>query len=165
MPNIKNLLLLGAAAVLGFTGCETYHHNTAGERSEGRKVDDRRIAAEIRSELRREPVYKFNDVDVRTFNGVVQLSGFVNTEDQKRCAADIAQRVEGVSQVQNAISLKPEVPTPTGRYGGNASSSYGTSGANTSYGTYGTNAPSYGTYRTNAPSYETNGTNAPSYRQ
>jgi hyperosmotically inducible protein len=83
-------------------------------------VDDHKITAQIKSDLNHEPTYKFNDVDVKTFNGVVQLSGFVNTEDQKRRAAEIAQSVPGVAQVQNAISLKAEAPpSPTG-------SSYGT---------------------------------------
>jgi len=126
MPNIKKLLLLGAATVVGLTGCQTYHSRATSERSEGRMVDDHRITAAVKSELRREPVYKFNDVDVKTFNGVVQLSGFVNSEDQKRRAAEIAQRVDGVAQVQNAIALKPETPSPTGRTGNNAPTYSGT---------------------------------------
>jgi osmotically-inducible protein OsmY len=125
MRSFKTCLLLGAAAVLGLTGCESYHNRGSGDRSEGRMVDDHRITAQIKSDLNHEPVYKFNDVDVKTFNGVVQLSGFVNSEDQKRRAAEIAQSVPGVAQVQNAISLKREfAPSPTGT-------------------TYGTNNPSY----------------------
>jgi hyperosmotically inducible protein len=115
MRNLKKLVLLGTLAVVGFTGCETSHHRT-GDRTEGRLVDDHLITSRVKSELNREPVYKFDDIDVKTFNGVVQLSGFVTTEDQKRKAAEIAQHVDGVIEVQNAISLKPQVPTPTGRY-------------------------------------------------
>ena len=126
MRSFKTYLLLGAAAaVLGLTGCESSYNHASADRSEGRKVDDHRITAQIKSDLNHEPVYKFNDVDVKTFNGVVQLSGFVSTEDQKRRAAEIAQTVPGVAQVQNAISLKSEpAPSPTGT-------------------TYGTNNPSY----------------------
>ena len=116
MQNLKTYLLVGAAAaVLGFTGCASYQSRDTGERSEGRRVDDSRITAQIKSDLNHEPVFKFNEVDVKTFNGVVQLSGFVNSEDQKRRAGEIAQGVGGVTQVQNAISLKPETPSPTGR--------------------------------------------------
>src|SRR6478672_676105 len=116
MRSFKTCLLLGAAAVLGLTGCESYHNHGSGDRTEGRKVDDHRITAQVKSDLKHEPVYKFNDVDVKTFNGVVQLSGFVNTEDQRRRAAEIAQSVQGAGQVQNAISLKSEPPpSPTGR--------------------------------------------------
>src|SRR5881628_586297 len=104
MRNLKTCLLVGAAAIVGFTGCESYSTRESGDRTEGRKVDDHRITSQVRSELNREPVYKFNDVDVKTFNGVVQLSGFVTSDEQKRRAAEIAQSIPGVMQVQNAIS-------------------------------------------------------------
>ena len=127
MRNLKYSVLLAMVSMVGFTACQNMQRNDG--RSEGRAVDDRRIASQIKHELAREPVYKFNGVDVKAFNGVVQLSGFVNTEDQKRKAEEIAQRVNGVTQVENGISLKPESPTPTGR-------SYQSN-------TYQTNTPSY----------------------
>jgi hyperosmotically inducible protein len=77
-------------------------------------VDDSRITADVQKDLKFEPVYKFSDVDVKTFNGVVQLSGFVTTDEQKRRAGEIAQQAPGVSQVVNSITLKPQI-TPTGR--------------------------------------------------
>ena len=109
--------LTAAIAVAALSGCESWWHGgqQRGERSEGRMVDDNRITHTVKSDLRNEPVYKFTDVDVKTFDGVVQLSGFVNTEEQKRRAAELAQRVPGVAQVVNNITLKPETPTPTGR--------------------------------------------------
>src|SRR5690242_19069378 len=118
MRNFKHLILVtGASAVValgGLTGCESWDHRTS-ERSEGRMVDDHKISSEVRRDLVNEPVYKFNDVDVKTFNGVVQLSGFVNSEDQKRRAAEIAQQIPGVTQVVNNITLKPTGYAPTGR--------------------------------------------------
>jgi osmotically-inducible protein OsmY len=117
MRNLKKLTVISslsaAVAVLGLSGCETHKDS---ERTEGRVVDDSRITHNIQSDLRNEPVFKFNEVDVKTFNGVVQLSGFVNTEDQKQRAAELAQRTAGVTQVVNGITLKPmTAPTPTGR--------------------------------------------------
>src|SRR5580765_8285152 len=100
MINFKNLLVsvAGAAAVVvGFAGCEGSGHH--GDRTAGREVDDHRITADVRDKLRDEPVFKFGDVDVRTFNGVVQLSGFVNTEEQKQRAAEVAQQVPQVAEV------------------------------------------------------------------
>ena len=117
MRNFKNLFISSlslAVAVAGLTGCESSgnHH----ERSAGREVDDHKITEEVKEKLKDEPVYKFSDVSVRTFNGVVQLSGFVNTEDQKRRAAEAAQEVPMVAEVVNGITLKPQIPsTPTGR--------------------------------------------------
>jgi osmotically-inducible protein OsmY len=116
MKKLKTYALLasfaGALAIGGLTGCET----TKDERSAGRAIDDEEINHNVKEGLRDEVVYKFNDVDVRTFGGVVQLSGFVNTEEQKQRAGEIAQETKGVAQVVNNITLKPQIPTtPTGR--------------------------------------------------
>ena len=120
MQNLKRLAVitsLGAAvAVLGLSGCESWGHRSSDERTAGRVVDDAHITHTVQSGLRNEPVYKFSDVDVKTYGGVVQLNGFVNTEEQKRRAAEIAQQTPGVNQVLNNLTLKTTaVPTPTGR--------------------------------------------------
>ncbi len=110
--------VLGATvAATALTGCSMLQPKDS-ERSAGRVVDDRRITSQVKNELSREPVYKFSDVDVKTFDGVVQLSGFVNTDDQKQRAGQIAQNTPGVSRVVNSITLKPTEPTPTGRPAG-----------------------------------------------
>ncbi len=118
MRNFKSLLVSGlsaAVAVIGLSGCESWGHRHD-ERTAGREVDDHKITAEVRDKLKEEPVFKFSDVDVRTFNGVVQLSGFVNSDEQKRRAAEVAQEVPMVAEVVNSIALKPQIPaTPTGR--------------------------------------------------
>ena len=118
MKTFQTLLLYGALSATltlgGLAGCSTWGHDD--ERSTGRAADDEKIEDQVKNHLRHEPVYKFNDVDVKTFNGVVQLNGFVNTEDQKRRAGELAEQVPGVAQVVNNISLKAQVPsTATGR--------------------------------------------------
>jgi hypothetical protein len=105
------LLGITAAVALTVTGCVTQGDDN---RTAGRVVDDNAITRNIESNLRGEPVFKFGDVDVKTYSGVVQLSGFVTTDEQKRRAAEIAQNVPGVNQVVNAITLKPQL-SPTGR--------------------------------------------------
>jgi hyperosmotically inducible protein len=118
MKNFKKLVLTGgcgaAIALTTLTGCQTWGNHSS-DRTAGRVTDDKATTARVQRALQNEPVYKFSDVDVKTFNGAVQLSGFVTTEDQKRQAGTIAQQVEGVGQVINNITLKPGVPTPTGR--------------------------------------------------
>lgn len=112
MQHFKTGLLgIGAALALVVTGCATQGDDN---RTAGRVVDDNAITRDIASSLRSEPVYKFGDVDVKTYNGVVQLSGFVTTDEQKQRAAQIAQESPGVNQVVNALTLKPEL-SPTGR--------------------------------------------------
>jgi len=116
MQDKRKLTLFGAGLVLAATlvGCATTHHD---ERSEGRSIDDKNITAHVKEALDREPVYKFGGVDVNTFAGVVQLSGFVNIDEQKRRAQEIASRQEGVTQVVNSLALKPQM-TPTGQPAG-----------------------------------------------
>ena len=107
MLNLKKLVLVGGmSAMFALTGCEMLNHHS-GDRTAGRALDDKTITATVKHDLNREPVYKFGGVDVTTYNGTVQLSGFVDTEEQKRIAGDIARRAEGVTQVVNNISLKP----------------------------------------------------------
>jgi hypothetical protein len=73
------------------------------------------VKSKVEDALKDEPVYKFNDVRVSTYNGVVQLSGWANSEEQKARAAELASKVEGVHEVVNNITLKL---TPTGYPGG-----------------------------------------------
>jgi hyperosmotically inducible protein len=90
--------------VIGLTGCHTH-----GDRSEGRYRDDRKIASRVHKDLKDEPVYKYPDVHVAAYDGVVQLSGFVATEDQKNRASEVARRTEGVREVVNSLVIKPQV--------------------------------------------------------
>lgn len=119
MRNLKKLILLsGMSAVMALTGCEMLsRHNAESDRTAGRALDDKTVTASVRHDLDREPVYKFNSVDVKTFDGVVQLSGFVDSDQQKHRAEEVARHSEGVTQVVNNITLKPENNTmaPTGR--------------------------------------------------
>lgn len=83
-------------------------------RSSGRVLDDRMVKGRVKGALNDSPVYKFPHVDVTTYNGIVQLSGFVHREEQKAVAADMARQIEGVRDVINNISIIPHEPV----YGG-----------------------------------------------
>jgi hyperosmotically inducible periplasmic protein len=116
MLNLKKLILVtGTSAVIAvsaLTGCKS---SSSSDRTAGREMDDRAISDKVAQKLKNEPVYKFTEVDVRTFGGVVQLAGFVNSEDQKRRAGELAETIPGVTRVINNISMKPEGLTPTGK--------------------------------------------------
>jgi osmotically-inducible protein OsmY len=117
MLNLKKLVFVSgvsaAIAVMSLTGCSM--NDGSSDRTAGRQLDDKVITEKVEERLETEPVYKFSDVDVKTFAGVVQLSGFVNTEEQKRRAGELAQNIEGVARVVNNITLKPGSDlTPTG---------------------------------------------------
>ena len=119
MLNLKKIILMsGMTAVIALTGCKSESQSSSqfdalnrANEQEGRKVDDKTINAAIEHGLEQDPAYKFPEVDVRTFDGVVQLSGFANTEGQKQRASEIAQHQQGVTQVINSISLKPMAAT------------------------------------------------------
>ena len=97
------ILFLGALPLAGgLTGC-------AGDRytqSTGERIDDKGIASRVRKALSADTQYKYDDVNVVSFKGVLQLSGFVNSRDQKDRAGDIAKTVEGVKEIANKISVK-----------------------------------------------------------
>jgi hypothetical protein len=102
-------------------------------RSAGRALDDRLVASKVSSGLKDSPVYKFPQVHVSAYNGIVQLSGFVYSDQQKSEAAQVAKNVPGVAQVINNISvLPPEAigsthPPTTRTSGSDTNSTYRTS--------------------------------------
>jgi hyperosmotically inducible protein len=92
-----------ASGVTGLTGCS----GTRTERSTGESIDDTATTGRVKAALHKDVIYKYPDVEVHTFKGTTQLSGFVGTMEQKSKAASIARTVEGVKDVQNNISVKP----------------------------------------------------------
>ncbi len=102
--NFRRLAALGSAAgMLAVVGCaSTRYDRTAGE-----AMDDRRLERRVYNALGAQPVYKYEDVKVNTFRGVVQLSGFAATEAQRDAATEIAKRVRGVAEVENNILIAP----------------------------------------------------------
>lgn len=112
---IQILASIGSAVtLLVLTACQETLHPGSDERSAGRTLDDKHITENIHKSMEREPVYKLDGVHVNTFDGVVQLSGWVESEGQKMRAQQVAQNVPGVRQVVNGITLKPMMQ-PTGR--------------------------------------------------
>jgi len=70
-----------------------------------RIVSDTTLTTKVKAALIREKNLSAMDVNVETRNGVVQLSGFVDTADQQVRAAQVAQKVEGVKEVKNDLRL------------------------------------------------------------
>lgn len=97
------VLTLGAlTTVAGLTGCAGDRYT----RSTGEMIDDKAQSARVNLALSKDTEYKYSDVKVQTFKHTVQLSGFVNSRDQKNRAGEIAKRVEGIREVQNNITVK-----------------------------------------------------------
>jgi len=116
-------VLMVGTLVVGITGCSKDPY-----RSSGRVLDDRMTTGRVRSALNHSPVYKFPEVDVKTYNGIVQLNGFVHREEQKAVAAEVARSTEGVRDVINNITLLPQ---DASAYGGTVDPKTGVRGTGT----------------------------------
>ena len=106
---MKNSIRLIAILALGTGGLLTLQTGCAGtstRQSTGEYVDDAAITAKVKAAMVKDEVVKAMQVDVTTFKGNVQLSGFVDTAEQKARAADVAAAIEGVTNVTNNISIK-----------------------------------------------------------
>src|SRR6185436_9236912 len=109
---------LGLATFAMFSGCATK------DRSTGQYIDDKTTARKVRSDLKDSPIYKFDEVNVSAYRGVVQLSGWVEKPEQKQTAERIAKSTPGVMDVVNNLSLKPHfqwVPVEQTSVGGTSS--------------------------------------------
>lgn len=118
MPTLTRALLV--AATLGCTalaGCgsmenrqsetaaakksDAAHHETAGE-----TVDDSVVTAKVKAKLVDDPVTKAYQINVETFKGTVQLSGFVDSADAVSRAERLAKDVGGVKDVKNSLQVR-----------------------------------------------------------
>jgi hyperosmotically inducible protein len=74
-------------------------------KSTGEVIDDTTINASVKAGLIGNKTTKAHDINVETYKGVVQLSGFVDTPAEKDEAARVAAGVDGVKSVQNSIAI------------------------------------------------------------
>src|SRR5688572_28547066 len=113
-----------AAVAVGLFGCAK---DNDPYRSSGRVMDDRMVNNRVKDALDDSPVYKFPNVAVMTYNGIVQLNGFVHREEQKAVAADMARNIPGVREVINNIAIL----LPEAAYGGTVDPKAGVRGSGT----------------------------------
>jgi osmotically-inducible protein OsmY len=80
--------------------------STRTQESTGEYVDDSVITTKVKAELAGDDFFKSFEISVETFKGVVQLSGFVNSQQAVDKAGQIARRVNGVTSVKNNLVVK-----------------------------------------------------------
>jgi len=76
------------------------------QQSTGEYIDDVAITAKVKSALVEAPETQARDIQVESFKGTVQLSGFVDSAGEKERAGALARQVTGVERVENKISVK-----------------------------------------------------------
>jgi len=82
--------------------------STPTRESTGQYVDDSVITAKVKTAVFNESTLKSSEINVETFKGVVQLSGFVSSQTDINKAVLVAQGVGGVKSVKNAMTLKAQ---------------------------------------------------------
>ena len=88
--------------IVAFVACAS----TPKQESVGEYVDDSVITAKIKTQLAADDFLKSFQIGVESRKGIVQLSGFVNSQDAVDKAGKIASGVEGVKSVKNDLIVK-----------------------------------------------------------
>lgn len=93
---VSMILVLALAACAG----------TAKQESTGEYFDDTVLTSKVKTVLLNDPMVSGLAVNVETFKGVVQLSGFVKTAAERNRAHELAHGVGGVKHVRNDILIR-----------------------------------------------------------
>lgn len=101
IPRLAKLLLL-SALLLGAVGCAS----TPTSSSAGEVIDDTVITARVKTAIFNDADLSVMEINVETFKGEVQLSGFVATQAEINKAGALARTVPGVAIVRNDIRIK-----------------------------------------------------------
>jgi osmotically-inducible protein OsmY len=103
MKQLKNISAVFLAVLLATVlGCaSTPTHEGTGE-----YVDDTVITTKVKAAIFNEPSLKSAEINVETFKGTVQLSGFVSYQADISRAVEVARSVHGVKSVKNDMRLK-----------------------------------------------------------
>lgn len=103
MTMLKRLsAFLVAALMVSALGCATQSE----PQSPGAYMDDSWITTKVKTAILNEPSLKVMQINVETYKGAVQLSGFVDNAASQAKAVEIARSVQGVTSVKNDLRLR-----------------------------------------------------------
>lgn len=91
-----------AVSMLAMAGCAAPEK----QQTVGAYIDDSTITARVKATILDDPDLRVSEINVETFDGVVQLSGFVSSAAEINRAVQVTQNVEGVKSVKNDMQLK-----------------------------------------------------------
>jgi osmotically-inducible protein OsmY len=89
--------MIAASVLVSLVACAP----TPTREGTGEYVDDSVITAKVKTAFAADPAVKATQVQVETFKGTVQLSGFVDSRESAQRAVEIARGVQGVKSVKN----------------------------------------------------------------
>ena len=104
MKQLRNYVSAAVLAVtlLTVVGCAS----TSTHEGTGEYIDDSVITSKVKAAILDEPTLKVAEINVETFKGVVQLSGFVSSHSAESKAVALARAVPGVKSVKNDMRVK-----------------------------------------------------------
>ncbi len=91
-----------AIALVSVVGCAS----TSKQSGTGEYIDDSVITTKVKAAIFNEPTLKATEINVETFKGEVQLSGFVSSQASMNKAVEVTRSVKGVKSVKNDMRLK-----------------------------------------------------------
>ncbi len=97
LASVAGIVLMATAL-----GCAS----TSTSEGTGEYVDDSVITTKVKTAIFNEPTLKSTEINVETFKGTVQLSGFVNSQGDVNKAVAVARNVKGVTAVKNDMRVK-----------------------------------------------------------
>lgn len=97
---VKSFLCVGLITM--FFGCAS----TQKRESTGEYLDDTVITSKVKAAILNEPSLKVLQISVKSYKGVVQLSGFVDSAQNSAKAGAVAAHVTGVTEVNNSLNVK-----------------------------------------------------------
>jgi osmotically-inducible protein OsmY len=103
MKQLKSVYTIIAAILfMSMLGCAS----TSKTEGTGEYIDDSVITTKVKTAIFNEPTLKSAEINVETFKGVVQLSGFVSSQADISRAVEVAKTVTGVKSVKNSMHVK-----------------------------------------------------------
>ena len=104
---MKHLRAIALATLTGLTLLSTGCAVVRGQETVGAYVDDAAITTAIKAKFVDDKVVSAASISVETLNGIVQLSGFAKSADEKSQAEQIARASKNVRSVRNDIVVRP----------------------------------------------------------
>lgn len=103
MKQLKHLFIIFTAIVfMSILGCAS----TTTSEGTGEYLDDSVITTKVKAAVFNEPTLKATEVNVETYKGIVQLSGFVDSQSDINKAEEVARNVKGVKSIRNDMRVK-----------------------------------------------------------
>lgn len=103
MKQLKGIYIaITAILFLSMLGCAS----TATTESTGEYIDDSVLTTKVKAAIFNEPTLKSTEINVKTFKGIVQLSGFVSSQADIARAMEVAKNIVGAKFVRNSLYVK-----------------------------------------------------------